>query len=186
MTFAFRATAVVCLCLLVGACDIKVGENGVSVDVASGKATDEWTRTYTLPKSGRLEIINVNGPIEVFPATGSTVEVVDRREVRTRTDEEAKARLAKAEMIEDRPDHVKIQMKPGDPNAARAPRTGQHRVRGVPRWAHTSFRTENGAVRPRTSRAESRSLTNGPIVGRGLGDGGRTTSTAGSRSACRR
>ena len=172
MTFAIRATAVVCLGLLITACDIKVGENGVSVDVASGKATDEWTRTYTLPKSGRLEIINVNGVIEVFPATGSTVEVVARREVRTRTDEEAKARLAKAEMIEDvGPDHVKIQMKPGDPNASFGPHGRVnivYRVR-VPAGLTSSFRTENGAVR--LENVEGRitvASTNGPIVGRGL------------------
>jgi hypothetical protein len=106
-----RALLVVCLVGAGIACDIKVSKDGdVSVDVASGKASDEWRRTYTLPNGGRFEIINVNGVIEVFPASGSQVEVVARREVRTRTEEEAKARLARAQMIEDvGPDHVKIE-----------------------------------------------------------------------------
>ena len=76
-----RLMLVVCLLGTGVACDVKVGKDGLSLDVASGKAADEWTRTYTLPKGGRLEIINVNGVIEVFPATGSQVEVVAKREV---------------------------------------------------------------------------------------------------------
>jgi hypothetical protein len=164
---------VVCLVGLGIACDVKVGKDGdVSIDVASGRATDEWTRTYTLAKGGRLEIINVNGVIEVFPATGTQVEVVARREVRTRTDEEAKARLAKAEMIEDvGPDHVRIEMKPGDPNASFGPHGRvniQYRV-SVPAGLNTTFRTENGAVRLENVDGRITAVsTNGPVVGRGL------------------
>ena len=172
MRFAIHATVVLCLGLAIAACDIKVGENGVSVDVASGKASDEWTRTYTLPKGGRLEIINVNGVIEAFPAKGSQVEVVARREVRTRTDEEAKARLARAEMIEDvGPDHVRIQMKPGEPNASFGPHGRVNIVYrvGVPPGLATTFRTENGAVRIENLEGRiTAASTNGPIVGRGL------------------
>src|SRR4029078_1373836 len=40
-------------CLLI-ACDVKVGKEGVSVDVAHGKATDDWMRTYSLKPGGRL------------------------------------------------------------------------------------------------------------------------------------
>ena len=172
MRFAIHATVVLCLGLLIAACDIKVGDNGVSVDVASGKASDEWTRSYTLPKGGRVEIVNVNGVIEVYPATGAQVEVVARREVRTRTDEEAKARLAKAEMIEDvGPDHVRIQMKPADPNASFGPHGRVNIVYrvNVPAGLTTSFRTENGAVRIENVEGRITAVsTNGPIVGRGL------------------
>jgi hypothetical protein len=171
MTF-LRSLLVVCLVGTGIACDIKVGENGVSVDVASGKASDEWTRTYTLAKGGRLEIVNINGVIEVFPSTGPEVKVVGRREVRTRTDEEAKARLAKAEMIEDvGPDHVKIEMKPGDKNASFGSHGRvniQYRV-NVPPGLALSFRTENGAVRLENVDGKiTAASTNGPIVGRGL------------------
>jgi hypothetical protein len=171
MTF-LRALLVVCLVGTGIACDIKVGEDGVSVDVASGKATDEWTRTYTLAKGGRVEIINVNGVIEVFPSDGPEVKVVGRREVRTRTDEEAKARLAKAEMIEDvGPDHVRIEMKPSDPKASFGPHGRvniEYRV-NVPPGLALSFRTENGAVRMENVDGRiTAASTNGPIVGRGL------------------
>ena len=168
-----RTLLFVCLVGAGIACDIKVSKEGdVSVDVASGKASDEWKRTYSLPKGGHLEIINVNGLIEVFPATGPQIEVLARREVRTRTEEEAKARLAKAEMIEDvGPDHVKIQAKPNDQGASFGPHgrvSIQYRV-VVPAGLATSFRTENGAVR--LENIDGRitvASTNGPIVGRGL------------------
>jgi hypothetical protein len=167
-------TALLVLCLAgVGvACDVKVGKDGLSVDVVSGKANDEWTRTYTLPKGGRLEIINVNGLIEVVPAAGSQVEVVARREVRTRTDEEAKARLAKAEMVEDiGKDHVRVQMKPAERENTFGPHGRvniQYHV-SVPPGLATTFRTENGAVRIENVQGRmTLASTNGPIVGRAL------------------
>jgi hypothetical protein len=168
-----RTLLAVCLIGSGIACDIKVSKDGdVSVDVASGKASDEWRRTYTLPSGGRLEIINVNGVIEVFPASGPEVEVVARREVRTRTEEEAKARLARAQMIEDvGPDHVKIEARSSDQSGSFGPQGRiniQYRV-SVPAGLVTSFRTENGAVR--LENIDGRitvASTNGPIVGRGL------------------
>ena len=168
-----RTLLVVCLVGTGLACDIKVSKEGdVSVEPASGKASDEWRRTYTLPKGGRLEIINVNGAIEVFPASGAEVEVLARREVRTRTEEEAKARLARAEMIEDvGPDHVKIQARPNDQSVSFGPQ-GRVSIRyrvSVPPGLATSFRTENGAVRLENIDGRiTLASTNGPIVGRGL------------------
>ena len=169
----FRTLLVVCLLSAGIACDIKVSKEGdVSVDVASWKASDEWRRTYSMPQGGRLEVINVNGIIEVYPASGSQVEVVARREVRTRTEEEAKARLAKAEMIEDvGPDHVRIEAKPNDQGVSFGPHgrvSIQYRV-SVPAGLTTSFRTENGVIR--LENIEGRitvASTNGPIIGRGL------------------
>ena len=168
-----RTLLVVCLIGAGIACDIKVGKGGdVSVDVASGKAGDEWQRSYSLPKGGRLEVINVNGVIEVLPATGSQVEILAKREVQTRTEEEAKARLARVEMIEDvGPDHVKIEARTNDQGVS----FGSHgRVRIeyrvlVPAGLTTSFRTENGAVRVQNVDGQMAiASTNGPIVGRGL------------------
>jgi hypothetical protein len=168
-----RTLLVVCLAGAGIACDIKVSKEGdVSVDVASGKASDEWKRSYTLPKGGRFEIVNVNGVIEVYPATGPQVEVLARREVRTRTDEEARARLAKALMIEDvGPDHVRIEAKPNDQGVSFGPHgrvSIQYRVT-VPAGLTTSFRTENGAIRLENIDGQMTvAATNGPIVGRGL------------------
>ena len=62
--------------LSVAACDIQAGDGKeFSFGIASGKAQDTWTRTYTLADKGRLEIINVNGRITAEPATDDKVTV---------------------------------------------------------------------------------------------------------------
>lgn len=172
MRFAIYATVVVCLGLGMTACDIKVGENGVSVDVASGKAEDEWMRTYKLAKGGRLEVVNINGLIEAFPATGSDVEVVAHREVRAKNDDEAKQVLAAAEMTEEvGPDHVKVELTPSSQNGGfnrRSRVSIRYRIT-VPAGLSTTFRTENGAVRVENLDGRITLVsTNGPVVGRGL------------------
>ena len=42
------------------------------------KETAEWRKTYELQPGGRVEIINVNGKIDVQPSSGNTVEIVAR------------------------------------------------------------------------------------------------------------
>jgi hypothetical protein len=175
----FRTLVVVCLVAAGVACDVKISKDGdVSVDVASGKASDEWRRTFSLPQGGRLEIINVNGLIEVYPASGSEVEIIARREVRARSEEEAKAGLTKAEMLEDvGPDHVKIEVKPNDQGVGfgqhgRVSINGrlsiQYRV-SVPAGLATWFRTENGVVRLENIAGRiTVASTNGSIIARGL------------------
>jgi hypothetical protein len=168
-----RTLFVVCLIGAGFACDISVSKTGdVAVGVASGAARDEWQRTYSLPKGGRLEIINVNGKIEVSAAKGSQVEVLARREVRMRNEEEAKARLAETRMIEDvGPDRVRIEAESRDQGA-----TGGRRGRmtieylvNIPAGLITSFRTENGPVRVENIDGQiTLASTNGPINGRGL------------------
>jgi hypothetical protein len=168
-----RTLLVVCLVGAGTACDIQVSKQGdVAVGVASGKASDEWQRSYSLPKGGRLEIINVNGKIEVSPASGSQIDVWAYREVRTRSEEEAKARLAKAQILEDvGQDHVRIEAKPNDQGVSFGPHgrvTIEYRVK-VPTGLVTSFRTENGPVRLENIEGQiTVASTNGPIIGRGL------------------
>ncbi len=88
--------------LSVAACDIQAGENGdFSVDIASGKATDTWSRTYTVAAGGRFELINVNGRITAEPTDGKDVVVEGRRTAKGRSDEAAKELLAKLEIREE-------------------------------------------------------------------------------------
>ena len=168
-----RTLLVVCLASAGIACDIQVSKQGdVAVGVSGGRASDEWQRTYSLTNGGRLEVINVNGKIEVSPASGSQVEVWAYREVRARSEEEAKARLAKAQMIEDvGPDHVRIEAKPNDQGVSFGPHgrvTIEYRVK-IPAGLVTSFRTENGPVRLENIDGRiTLASTNGPILGRGL------------------
>src|SRR4029079_5516111 len=90
-------SAAACLLLAAGVavagCDISVGENGFSVDLAKGKASDEWVRSYALAPRGHLEIVNINGQIDAVPATGSQVEVRVERTARAGSDEDARSLL---------------------------------------------------------------------------------------------
>jgi hypothetical protein len=157
--------------MLATACDVQVGENGLSLDIAHGRAKDEWVRTYTLPANGTLEIVNVNGPIEATPAAGSQIEVRAEREVRTRTEEQSQALLQKLQMREEvSPDRVRIE--------AQGTREGGLRLRDqlsvayhlrVPAGLTLSLRTENGGVRlENLSGRITASTTNGGITGRSL------------------
>src|SRR5688500_10928366 len=88
--------------LSVSACDIQTSANGqFSFDIARGKATDTWSRTYTVPAGGRFELINVNGRITAEPTDGQEVVVEGRRSVKARSDEAAKEMLAKLEIREE-------------------------------------------------------------------------------------
>jgi hypothetical protein len=83
------------------ACDVQVGKDGFSMDLAAGRAQDTWTRSYPLAPGGRLELINVNGRIDAEPATGGTVELVGERTAKASTDDAARDLLGKVEMREE-------------------------------------------------------------------------------------
>lgn len=164
------------LCLVM-ACDVKVGQDGVSVDVAHGKATDEWTRTYSLKPGGRLDIVNVSGQITVEASDGHDVEIVASREANAATDENAQELLRKAEMVEQvAPDHVAIESRLDSRNGVGHRVVVQITAR-VPAGLTVSTKTENGGVRlERVDGAMTAQSTNGPIVGREL-SGSVTAST---------
>jgi DUF4097 and DUF4098 domain-containing protein YvlB len=93
------------------ACDIRVNDKGVSLDISEGgRAEDEWSRSYTLPKGGRLEIVSAGGPINVTHGDGQTVQVHIIRESRESSDEAAKRALNDETITEEvTPDRVKVQ-----------------------------------------------------------------------------
>jgi hypothetical protein len=71
------------------------------VGLASGKATDTWTRSYTLSQGGSVEIVNQNGQISLEPSDRpDAVEVRAERTARASSDDAAKALLAKIEIQE--------------------------------------------------------------------------------------
>ena len=97
-----RALVLVGLGVAAGACDVSVdGKGGFSLDVASGRAQDEWTRSYQIDPGGQLEIINVNGRITAEAGDGPEVEVKAERVARATTDEAARELLAKLDMREE-------------------------------------------------------------------------------------
>jgi hypothetical protein len=158
------------------ACDVQVGgNNGFSLGIAEGRATDEWTRTYDLAPGGRLEIVNTNGLIEATGTGGKQVEVRAERRARAGTQEEAAELLKQIDMREDvTPTSVRIE--------ARSERTRiggfgrrrfdvQYHVQ-VPAGLTVSFRTSNGGIRLQNVNGQIiASTTNGGITGNALSGG---------------
>jgi hypothetical protein len=167
-------SAVLSLSLVLAGCDIKVGEGGLSFDIAEGKATDQWIRSYTLPAGGSFQIINLNGRIDAFLATGTTVEVTARREFRSGSDEQAEEALKGTEIVEDVTSERVIIQTPvrvfGDregPFQRRFLRV-DYRV-GVPPGLNVSLKTENGQVEVENLNGKvTLNSTNGGITAKGV------------------
>jgi hypothetical protein len=154
--------------LLSGGCDIQAGEGKFDIDFASGKATDTWSRTYTVEPGGRFELINVNGRITAEPADGKDVIVEGRRTAKARSDEAAKEMLAKLEIREEvGGSTVRVESRP-----PRMSGFGGHEIEWtvkVPKGLIVDFRTTNGGVRLNGLSGEVHArTTNGGVKGTGL------------------
>jgi DUF4097 and DUF4098 domain-containing protein YvlB len=104
---AFRRLPVVLALLPVAA--LLAGCEMAHVEL-TGRATDQWTRTYTLARGGQVEIVNTNGTIELEGADIEQVEIRAERIAKAATDEAARALLPKIEIKEDvTPDHIRLE-----------------------------------------------------------------------------
>jgi hypothetical protein len=151
------------------ACDIAVdGHGGLGIDLASGRAQDQWTRSYKMASGGRLEIINVNGRITADAADGNTIEILAERTVKAMSDDRAREMLGQIEMREEVGDErVRVEV--------RAPRFrggSNQEIKWtikVPKGVSVDLRTVNGGVRLNGIDGQVRARsTNGGIVGAGL------------------
>ncbi|MEO8681590.1 MAG: hypothetical protein ABI665_21265 [Vicinamibacterales bacterium] len=154
----------------VSACDIKAGADGggFSLGLATGQASDNWTRTYTVPAGGRLELINVNGRIDAEPASGAAIEVSAQRTAKATTDEAAKEVLKSIEMREEVGDQrVRVEVRP-----PRLSGMSGHEFKWtikVPKGVHVDLRTVNGGVRVTGLTGEVRlKTTNGGVTGKDI------------------
>lgn len=163
-------SALVLTAALGAGCDVHVGDNGVSLDVAGGRAREEWSRTYSLAKGGSLEIVNTNGPIVVNAATGSQVEVLAIRQARAGTEEEAQALLKETAIAEEvSPNRVAIQTPNGN-GILRGRRSisVEYQVK-VPAGVQITVKTENGGIGLHDVDGDvTASTTNGGIRGTNL------------------
>ena len=149
-------------------CDVRAGEGGFSLGMASGRAADEWKKTYTISADGRFEIRNTNGTVTVEQSTApDTVEVRAERIAKASSDEAAQSVLKQIEITEDvRPDVERLETK--------APQSWRqnHEVRyfiKVPKSIKVEARTTNGGVRLNGIANEViASSQNGGIKGDGL------------------
>jgi hypothetical protein len=168
--FSFRLfPALLVLALAASACDVNIGEHGFSMDLASGKAQNEWTKTYTLAAGGQFEIVNVNGTINASPAAGGAVEVRAERIAKASTDEAAQELLKQIEIAETAsPDRVRLETKAPRQNIGRKGHEVRYWVK-VPSGVAVNFETVNGGVRLENLDGQVvASTTNGGVRGSGL------------------
>jgi len=151
------------------ACDVNVGDGNFNVGLASGKASDTWTKTFTVSAGGRLDLRNINGGIVVQPAAeGQPLEVSAERTARAASDEAARELLKKVEIHDEATaDRVLIE--------TRAPKTwGRegHEVKytvKLPPGVKLEARTVNGGLElHRVTGDANLTTTNGAIKAEGL------------------
>ena len=162
----------VCAALLAG-CDVQVGKDGeVSVNVAEGRASDEWVRSYAVQPGATLEIVNVNGRIEATGTSGTQLEVRAERIVREHTTETAEQRLREVKMLEEvSASRIRIEAAaPRDQGLLghRSSLNVSYRV-SVPAGVAVKLETENGEIQlDNLNGAVTVSTTNGRVNGTAL------------------
>jgi DUF4097 and DUF4098 domain-containing protein YvlB len=153
------------------ACDVHVGDNGVSVDVASGKATQDWSRNYTLAAGGTLDVTNTNGTIEVEAADGAQVEVKATVRTRASSDEDAQSLLKNIEIKEEVASPKEVRLRTtvaGGLLLGRRSQSVEYHIK-VPAGMTVKVKTDNGGINLRNvSGALSALTTNGGVRGSNL------------------
>ena len=164
-----RVVAVLLFASAVAGCDIAVDSHGgLGFDIAAGKATDEWTRTYSVPAGGRIEIINVNGRITAEAGSGPAVEVRAERSAKAPTEEGAKELLGKIEMREE-VGETRVRVEVRTPRISGPSGQEIKWTIKVPRGVAVDLRTVNGNVEMHRLEGDLRARsTNGGISGKAL------------------
>ena len=184
MTFSHWRRAVATAALVVfgvaaAACDVSVGNGDFSIGVASGRAADEWQRTYQVSAGARFEVVNTNGLIQVEGGSGPEVSVRAERVAKASTDESAKELLGKVEIVETRSDGgVRLETK-YPRNSGRGGVEVKYYVK-VPAGIKVHAQTTNGGIKLVTlPNAVVAATTNGGVTGTGLSGGVEATTTNG-------
>jgi hypothetical protein len=85
---------------------------GVPIGPLQAKASDTWTHTYPLSKTGEVTIVNINGKVDVEGVDGSTLEVEAERIASGATEQLARQLLPRIPIEEHAtPDFVSIETK---------------------------------------------------------------------------
>ena len=139
--------AVLAVGLATSACDIQAGNGKFDIDIASGKATETWSRTYKLADKGRFELINVNGKITAEATDGPELIVEGHKTAKARSDEAAKELLTRMEIREEAGEStVRVESRPPRINGPFSGQEIEWTVK-VPRGVILDLRTTNGGVR---------------------------------------
>jgi hypothetical protein len=156
------AAAVLPLALLAAGCELSVGN-------LTGRASDEWVRTYQLSPGGELRIGNTNGSVDVEGADGNQVDVRAERIAKAATDAGARELLPRIKIDEQaEPGRISIETERLSGFVIGVSTEVRYHVR-APRNAVVTVRNTNGRVTltALTGSVSARS-TNGGIIGKNL------------------
>jgi len=174
--FVVRASVILAAAVSLPACDVMVN----TMHGGRAQAERTWTRSYTLAAGeAAVDIVNVNGTINVEAVDGSTLEVKAVLTARGATEEDAQKILGQVEMAEEASAaRVRLQ--------AKYPRElGRHGIEvnytiRAPRSAKVALETVNGQVTVSGVFAGLKAeTTNGSVHGEGLGNTVVATTTNG-------
>jgi len=158
------------------ACDVKVGEKGMSVGVAREKASEQWTRSYSLSPDRRLAVTTFNGSTNITGGAGPDTEVRIDREATAMTKDAARELLASASIAETTDaEGINIEVQRKDSGPGFRPLSIRTNIR-VPRGVRLIVRMQNGQLTIENVDGElTAAATNGSITGHGIS--GRLTAT---------
>jgi hypothetical protein len=158
-----RLAVVAAATLTLAGCDLMMTD-------FSAQATDQWSKTYTLAAGGRIEVVNVNGRIEVQPSAGDQVEVRAEKIGKGATDDAAKRALARITIEEQTGDNtVRLSTKVEGTGGFNMGGTEVKYYVRVPAGVSVKLDTTNGAIVADNLAGDlSAETVNGSIKGRGL------------------
>jgi Putative adhesin len=175
------AAALAAAAVAVSGCDVLVQSIDGGGLGGGVKATDTWTKSYSVGSKGvEVIVVNVNGRIQVEASSGATVEVKAELTARAGSEEAAKELLKQVEIRDEAsPTRVRIETR----NKRTFGRQGVNVVYTlrVPKAVTVNLETANGTISVTGveggTRAES---SNGGIEGRLLGGSVKASTTNGS------
>lgn len=166
---AFASVLVLVAAVATAACDVNIGNGDFRVGVVSGKAQDEWTRSYDLKPGTTIQIVNINGRIDAQPAEGGRLEVRAERIAKARTDEAAREILDRLDILETSgAEGVKLQTKPRERLSLGQQQEVRYHLK-VPAGVDLDLQTVNGGVEVNGVKAGLiAATTNGGVKAYGL------------------
>jgi hypothetical protein len=161
------------IALVLGGCDMGMAH-------LAGRATEEWTRTYSLKPGGELRIANTNGKIDVEPGDGTEVVIRAEKIARAATDAGARELLPRIEIKEDvSPERVFLQTSKWEGFLIGAGFEVRYHVK-APKGVFVNVANTNGqiALTDLDGKVMART-TNGGVIAKGLTGGVEARTTNG-------
>lgn len=175
-TTSARAVALALLLSMPGLAGCRLGGSELA-----GRASDQWTRTYTLQDGGEFQIVGAVGAIEIQGGDASAVDVQAERIVRSSSDAIAQEAVSRIRITEDVAPNKVVLRNDGLGGIVVGVDVAVNFHVTVPRATRLRLRTAGGDITvANVNGAVVASTTNGSITGTALGGGVEARSTNGT------